>query len=153
MADFSATMFKHLADVACVKSTDSSIPHGFKKADIEMLEKFKDSVFKVLMLRARRFLLLTQQEQNKTLSESDRFAVCDVSFRITTDALHREKRAKIKAVDPAIKADSAAGGHGFMMYGACDHLKTEDVDLDLELLKLIDQFNRLEDAIMLACHE
>lgn len=95
MGKMSAELFAELASIAHVRSTpgkpdnERSNAPGFTEGDIRQLEGFKDAVFQVLMLRARNHLILTKQERDPPVSESELIALTGIEMALVNASIHK----------------------------------------------------------------
>ena len=102
MGTFRKELFDKLARASDIRSTDGKagdeVPgfDGITYDDIADIEKFKNILFKVLMLRAGRFIMLTGQEtlnneDKPRLPANQRFAVAEVKIHLSDFSIHADK--------------------------------------------------------------
>ena len=105
MGIFRKDLFDKLARASDIKSTDgavgSEVPGlpGITYGDIAEIEKFKNIIFKVLMLRAGQFVHKTLQESDDgtglpRLSAPQRFAVTEVKVHLSDFSIHPDKAVR-----------------------------------------------------------
>lgn len=105
---FSAELFDLLASAASVRSDPTKgeaeqAGGGFTQRGIREIEKYKDAVFKVMMLRARNFMKVTPESK---LSEDRRFALIEFRGALVTDDIHSDEKVSTLRIPTRV-----LGGH------------------------------------------
>lgn len=102
MGQLTHEILSELASIAGVRSdptkgdAEPSDAIGFNQRDIRDIENFKNAVFQVLMLRARNYMYLTQQQREVPLPESERLAMCSFEMLLTSGMIHKVADFEIK---------------------------------------------------------
>ena len=148
MSDFQSDIFLKLAktadDFGLIKEK-SQFGDDFGKEDLDRIEKFKNAIFALLMLRARRFMQreVTNKKGEIVVNDNvekqlDRFCYAEFSITMMSGHVHPEEREQYR---DHFDGELANGPIGRMV-----GLSRFDEALELEFVKLFKDYN-----VTLAC--
>jgi len=152
MADFSPELFFDLAKYAdkndvYLKGHKAKLPGRFEDDDLPKIEAFKDAIFMVIMLRAARYMEITQQE--KIADQTKRHALGHFAVILSSGDVHNdEKNFKLSFQQNILKM-AREKSELFDKMGPIPRKTVRSILDDDISTKILDHFDNIE--LSLAC--
>lgn len=102
MGQFNATLLQDLAKTADLEGNNSATPTpgyqtGFDPTALAQIQRFKDAMFQLVMLRAYNFYVATGQDKE---AEHKRFAMAEFQLRLNSETVHQTALAPNSTMQP-----------------------------------------------------